>query len=131
MSHHVGSSGKGAESRARREVSRSAQRTLDTEEWHLACFMEWKPKKEPYDIQCPSCHGRGAIGGHFKDLDGPRTCDQCSGSGQITHPGPSTPKPELPKELIEHLRKAWREFVIASAARDQASAESDSPLSGA
>ena len=79
----------------------------ETEDWRLGAWIDWKPKKEPYDIPCPCCSGKGEVGGGFKDLDGPRECPQCFGRRRIRHPGPTEPKPEVPADLIEHMRKAW------------------------
>lgn len=82
----------------------------DTEDWHLAARLEWIPKKKPYLINCPYCGGRGETGGGFGSFDPPDTCQDCFGSGRSTHPGPDTEKPKLPEDLIEHLRKVWREY---------------------
>jgi hypothetical protein len=70
--------------------------------------MEWRPKH--HAIACPRCNGRGEVGGGFKDLDGPQTCPQCFGT-KIKSVGPTTEKPELPKELVEHMRRAWWDFT--------------------
>jgi hypothetical protein len=81
--------------------------TRDTEDWELACFLDWKPKY--HSETCDTCNGQGTVGGHFKDLDGPRQCPTCFGSGQISV-APKTPRPELPADIREHLRRAWFDF---------------------
>ena len=80
----------------------------ETEDWKLGCFMDWKPKH--HTETCPRCNGKGETGGHFKDLDGPQTCYQCFGSRIVTK-GPTTPKPELPPALVEHMRRAWWDYL--------------------
>lgn len=87
------------------------ENTLDNEDWHLAIHAEWVPKKAPYSITCPGCRGRGEVGGGFKDIDGPRTCSQCFGSRVVTHPGPDTPQPQVPEELVRHMRAAYKDFL--------------------
>lgn len=81
--------------------------SIDTEDWNLGCFMEWRPKSHPET--CPRCFGRKEVGGGFKDIDGPRECPECFGMGIITK-GPRTPKPKIPAELREHMRRAWWDF---------------------
>ncbi|UUZ75416.1 hypothetical protein LP414_27255 [Polaromonas sp. P1(28)-13] len=83
---------------------------LDTEEWRLSAFMDWVPAKKPYDIQCPNCGGTGMVGGGFKSFDDPSECPKCFGSRRITQYEPLTPKPELPTELMAHMRAAWTKF---------------------
>ena len=80
----------------------------ENDDWKLGCFMEWRPKN--HTIDCPDCHGRGEVGGGFKDLDGPQTCPSCFGT-KIKAVGPTTEKPELPPELVEHMRRAWWDFT--------------------
>lgn len=79
---------------------------IDTGDWSLSAYMDWKPAKEREDC---SCGGKGVIGGHFKDMEGPRTCPDCHGMGTKVF-YPKTKKPEIPKELIEHLRNAWIKY---------------------
>lgn len=81
---------------------------IETEDWKLGCFMEWRPKHHYED--CQSCLGEGMVGGGFKSLDGQRECPDCFGSGQV-HKGPTTPKPELPPALVEHMRRAWWDYT--------------------
>ena len=88
----------------------SSPTVVETEDWHLGCFMEWRPKHKT--ITCPTCHGRGEVGGIFKDLDGPQTCPECWGTN-IKSVGPTTPAPELPAELREHMRRAWWDYLHA------------------
>lgn len=83
---------------------------VETDDWKLGCFMEWRPKN--HAEECPTCYGKGEVGGYFRDLDGPRPCPQCAGM-KIVHKGPTTPKPELPPALVEHMRRAWWDFINA------------------
>jgi len=82
----------------------------ETDDWKLGCFMDWRPKS--HEEECPYCHGKGEVGGGFKDLDGPRQCPECFGRRSITK-GPMTPQPELPKALVEHMRRAWWDYLNA------------------
>ena len=79
----------------------------ETADWKLGCYMEWRPKH--HQEYCPACHGSGEVGGGFKDIEGARPCTNCHGTGKVTKP-PSTPMPELPKLLVEHMRRAWFDF---------------------
>ncbi len=80
---------------------------IETEDWRLGCFLDWQPKQ--HFIQCPRCKGRGEVGGGFKSLDGPHQCPDCYGTRSISR-GPTTPRPELPPALVEHMRRAWWDF---------------------
>lgn len=77
---------------------------IDTEEWGLSAFMDWKPTKKT--VECESCDGKGVVGGGFKDMEGPRECSNCGGRGWHSF-YPKTKQPEIPNELIEHMRAAW------------------------
>lgn len=79
----------------------------ETEDWKLGCFFEWRPKLKVID--CPHCHGRGTVGGGFKDLDGPQDCSECWGT-KVKRVTPTTQPPEIPRELREHMRRAWWDF---------------------
>lgn len=81
--------------------------TLETEEWKLQCFMDWTPKS--LYIKCPSCLGKGIVGGGLGSLDGEQECSKCFGRREITKII-TEPKPELPKALVEHMRRAWWDF---------------------
>ena len=80
----------------------------ENDDWKLGCFMEWRPKN--HTIACPACNGRGEVGGGFKDLDGSQPCHSCSGT-KIKVVGPTTAEPDLPPELVEHMRRAWWDFT--------------------
>lgn len=84
-----------------------AKFTYNTEDWELHAFLDWKPKQ--HTEECPDCYGKGTVGGGFKDIDGSRQCSTCCGTGRVTR-APTTPKPEMPAELVEHLRRAWWVF---------------------
>lgn len=77
---------------------------IDTEDWSLHAFLDWTKTKER--VPCDGCSGSGKVGGGFKDMEGPRECTTCYGTGSM-HFTPKTKKPEIPKELKEHLRNAW------------------------
>ncbi len=80
----------------------------ETEDWKLGAFIEWRPK--PKSIECPNCHGEGTVGGGFKDIDGPRVCPECWGRRfKLVHP--TSQQPEIPADLLEHMRRAWWDFV--------------------
>lgn len=79
----------------------------ETSDWKLGCFLEWRPKN--HSETCPDCKGERTVGGGFKDLDGPRECPTCFGMGVLSK-GPTTTMPELPKALVEHMRRAWWDF---------------------
>jgi hypothetical protein len=84
------------------------EKTIDeTPDWKLSCYMDWKPKT--HREVCPKCRGLGKTGGGFKDFTGEEVCEKCFGSGAILV-GPSTPKPELPIHLREHMRRAWFDY---------------------
>lgn len=81
--------------------------SVETPDWKLGCFMDWRPKN--HDETCPTCNGRGEVGGGFKSLDDAQPCTQCFGTRTVTR-GPRTPKPDLPPALVEHMRRAWWDF---------------------
>lgn len=80
---------------------------VETEDWKLDAFIDWVPKQ--HLEKCEHCSGRGTIGGGFKSLDSEETCPKCYGTGQVSK-GPRVPRPELPKALVEHMRRAWWDF---------------------
>lgn len=79
----------------------------ETDEWKLGCFMKWRPKHRLGP--CTYCNGRGEVGGGLGDLDGPRPCPECFGARQVSQ-RPTTPEPDLPPALVEHMRRAWWDF---------------------
>lgn len=81
--------------------------SVETTDWKLGCFLDWRAKS--HSETCPTCKGNRTVGGGFKDLDGPQECPTCFGIGSVTK-GPTTLKPELPKALVEHMRRAWWDF---------------------
>ena len=81
--------------------------TYDTEDWHLGLFMDWTPKSRT--VKCTTCDGSGKIGGGFKWIGEQEVCPDCNGTGYVVK-GPDTPKPELPLDLREHMRRAWWDF---------------------
>jgi len=80
---------------------------LETEDWQLSCYLEWRPKN--HQEKCEYCDGKGKVGGGFGYLEEAQQCDRCHGLKTVTK-GPRTPRPELPKKLIEHMRRAWWDY---------------------
>ena len=83
---------------------------IDTEDWKLGAWIDFKPTKQPTRCECTRCHGGGILGGGFKSMDDPYDCPDCLGRGTVTVYPYLAPKPEVPKELIEHLRKAFYDY---------------------
>jgi len=81
---------------------------LDTAQWKLAAFLKWE--KRPVVIECPGCGGRGLTGGGFKSIDGAQSCSKCYGRGQIDEWPEAGAEPEIPQELINHMRNAWKAY---------------------
>lgn len=81
---------------------------IETEDWKLGAWIEWREKYKTE--QCPYCFGSGTVGGGFKDLDGPQQCSTCWGTGFVKSKITS-PKPELPVKLVEHMRRAWFDYI--------------------
>ena len=81
--------------------------TYNTNDWELHCFLDWKAKQ--HQEKCDHCDGKGMVGGGFGDLDDARQCSHCSGTGHVSK-GPTTAKPAVPAELLEHMRRAWWDF---------------------
>jgi hypothetical protein len=86
---------------------------FDTDEWRLVMHADFKPINPPVFVKCERCNGTGEIGGHFKDLDGERTCPDCHGIRGHWRGGPSSEKPEVPRALIDHMRKAYLEYCAS------------------
>lgn len=82
---------------------------LDTEDWELSAHMDWVAKKKPIRKECSYCNGRGTIGGHFKSLEDSTDCHHCY-NGQVKVYPTLAPKPEVPTELLVHMRKAFRDY---------------------
>ena len=80
---------------------------METEDWKLGCFLDWKPKHK--SVTCPTCGGSGYTGGHFKDLDGPQECSRCFGA-KVISVAPTSQRPEIPADIREHMRRAWFDF---------------------
>lgn len=80
---------------------------METEDWKLHAFLDWKPKHKTVD--CDYCGGNGYVGGGFKSIDGKESCPQCWGA-KIKTVSPTSEKPEIPSALIEHMRRAWWDY---------------------
>lgn len=85
---------------------------VETDDWKLDAFLDWVPKS--HSEECPDCHGEGTVGGGLKSIDGSRKCPTCHGVGSVTK-GPTTPMPDIPPTLREHMRRAWWDFMQANA----------------
>lgn len=90
----------------------------ETDEWKLAAFIEWRPK--PIRLTCKGCGGSGKVGGGFKDMDGERDCPDCWGRGW-KEGNPTTQQPEVPPELVEHMRRAWWDYFHNNVVKEQQS----------
>lgn len=85
---------------------------------HEGHKFEWVIKLYPSSekpgptVGCPECLGRGKYGGGLGsyDDDDNRECWRCHGTGKIVDPNWEGWHPEPPKELIDGLRKVWREY---------------------
>jgi len=84
--------------------------TLDNEHWHLSISMEWTPKlPTSASHTCPKCNGRRVVGGGFKSFEDERTCPECFGTGHLTKYVEYPAAPELPQDLIDKLRKVYKQ----------------------
>ena len=81
---------------------------IETDDWKLGCFMDWRPKRRA--IGCEYCLGTGEVGGGFKSLDGPQQCPKCFGTKSVLI-SPTGAAPPIPPELREHMRRAWWDFT--------------------
>ena len=79
----------------------------ETDDWKLSCTLDWKAKE--HQEVCPMCKGRREVGGGFGDIDGAQPCPTCYGHG-FKMVGPKTPRPPIPPDLREYLRRAWWDF---------------------
>lgn len=84
---------------------------VDTKDWKLTALLDYKCKVEPISHDCPACHGNGMVGGGFKSLDDPSPCHGCGGTGGWLTYDHIEPKPEVPDKLVQHLRKAYQEYI--------------------
>lgn len=67
----------------------------------------------PKQTKCEHCHGQGKVGGGFKSLEGPQPCPHCEySSGWNTDYSTLEPKPDLPEDLILHLRNAFEQYLV-------------------
>ena len=88
-------------------MTASTSRVKETEDWKLNCWLEWRSK--PVVTDCVCCNGRGFVGGHFKDINGRRECEECFGSGKTTlHP--KTQPPEIPDDLVIAIKEVWDNY---------------------
>lgn len=85
--------------------------TADTRDWKIVATLDYKCKVEPIQHTCTGCGGSGEVGGGFKSLDGPRPCDTCYGSGGYATYEHIEPKPPIPEALINHMRRAYQEYL--------------------
>jgi hypothetical protein len=69
-------------------------------------------------VDCEYCGGRGHTGGGFR---GPEIedCYWCNKSGKkLDYSHITEPKPEMPKELVVHMRTAFEDWLRAKAVMD-------------
>lgn len=88
-------------------MTASTSRVKEIEDWKLNCWLEWRSK--PVVTDCVCCNGRGFVGGHFKDINGRRECEECFGSG-ITTLHPKTQPPEIPDDLVIAIKEVWDNY---------------------
>jgi len=86
-------------------------RTVDTKDWKLTALLDYKCKTESIYVKCDYCFGNGTVGGGFKSLDGPEACPRCYGAGGKSTYDHIEPKPTIPQDLIDHMRKAYQEYL--------------------
>lgn len=85
----------------------------DTEEWKISAYLDYVPKITGVDVTCPRCGGSGIMGGGFKSMDDPETCNHCWGVRTVFERRyPKEPKPQLPQDLVDHMRKAYLEYKL-------------------
>jgi hypothetical protein len=90
----------------------TSYRILDS---HKGYNFEWDlkilPFNQPYPprINCPDCGGRGRTNMCMGSIDDPEDCYKCNKTGKIDDPS-WVWKPSPPKELVDHMRKAWIEY---------------------
>lgn len=73
-------------------------------EWDLS-LGPMSSKPAPL-VTCPECHG--SCKPHFGMMDDPVNCFRCRNTGKV--PDPSFIwNPEPPKELVDALRKVWKD----------------------
>jgi hypothetical protein len=84
----------------------------DTVEWKLDVVISYRLKNPRVQKTCPQCSGLKEVGHRTLGLlDGPQACPTCLGFGYIWDgEAPKTRPPEIPKELVDYLRKALKEY---------------------
>lgn len=84
----------------------------DTEEWKISAYLDYVPKIEWVEEKCDKCGGSGMLGGGFKSLDDPEPCDNCVRGRRSKRVYPTSPKPLLPQDLLDYMRKAYLEYKL-------------------
>lgn len=78
---------------------------IDTDQWKLSIRIEYVPKNPDTKVSCWACRGRGV-----DILFGETQCPECGGNGFRYTRNTTEPKPEVSKEIWEHIRKAYLEL---------------------
>ncbi len=82
--------------------------THNTDDWELHACLDWRRKW--HTVKCEQCSGSGRQPRGMRDYgDDDYTCSSCLGRGTKQKESTS-PKPEIPKELLEHMRRAWWDY---------------------
>ena len=94
---------------------------LLTDQWVLKIHGEFVLRKEyqPKIHPCGHCNGYGHTGGG--PLSGDKeTCYWCFGTGKVTDTSHITePKPEIPIELVNHMKDAFQDWLRDKAVIDR------------
>ena len=83
---------------------------IENEDWVLRVKFEWQSK--PKQINCSVCNGKGFVGGGMFSLDNNKeNCNSCGGRGKVSKSPDFLTRPVVPPELVEHMRRAYWDFV--------------------
>ena len=95
---------------------------LLTDQWELRIHGEFVLRKDyqPKLVDCTHCKGYGKFStGHFGTGE-KEDCDWCCGTGKRTDTSHITEeRPEMPIELINHMRNAFTQYLTSKALIDK------------
>lgn len=100
-----------------------AEFTHNNEDWELHACLDWQRKWKT--VECDRCNGSGREPLAYRDYGDDITCTHCRGRGTREEQSTS-PRPELPPALIEHMRRAWWDYFNPRAAADRAARHTNS-----
>lgn len=80
--------------------------SLNNEYWHLECAVQYRRKRDDsYEyVKCNGC-------GKFCNIYPDDVCQKCNNTGQMKVRLPYPDRPEIPRDLLNHLEKAYKEWV--------------------